>query len=139
MPEEQNKQANSASSSTNFDQLLDRVETMVSAYERQSEHVRSLETALKQECLYTDKERNRADRAEALLQQKAKQEKEKLPSGLLPFPSKEQPLQAADENASSSSSYSPQSSNNQDIQALDSQVVQALLNEIDSCISLLEH
>jgi type I site-specific restriction endonuclease len=139
MPEEQNKQANSASSSTNFDQLLDRVETMVSAYERQSEHVRSLETALKQECLYTDKERNRADRAEALLQQKAKQEKGTLPSGLLPFPSREQPLQTADENASSSSSYSPQSSTNQDIQALDSQVVQALLNEIDSCISLLEH
>ncbi len=103
MPEEQNKQANSASSSTNFDQLLDRVETMVSAYERQSAHVQSLETALKQERLYTDKERNRADRAEALLQQKAKQEKGKLPSGLLPFPSKEQPLQAADENASSSS------------------------------------
>ena len=112
---------------------------MVTAYERQSEHVRSLETALKQECLYTEKERNRADRAEALLQQKAKQEKEQLPSGLLPFPGREQPLQAADENARSSSSYSPQSSNNQDIQALDSQVVQALLNEIDSCISLLEH
>ena len=108
-----------------LDILLDRVETMLRVHLEQCEEIKALRHEVASE-------RARANTAIQQLEElKAALPQPDLFAELAPS---NNPAMGAGFN----SSYSSQSPPNQDIQAIDRAVIQTLLNEIDSCISLLE-
>ena len=98
--------------------LLDQVELLTTAYEKQRAEMRVLTSEMETARNAIAAAQQRAKRAEEALSDSQKNERQEMPV--------------------SNSIYSPHLPTNQAIQALDRKVIQELLNEVDSCIALLE-
>ena len=117
--------------------LLDQVELLATAYEKQRAEMRVLTSEMETARNAIAAARQRAKRAEeALSEQTASMEiRDQHDQMSLPLDSQKNERQ---EMPVSNSIYSPHLPTNQAIQALDRKVIQELLNEVDSCIALLE-
>ena len=117
--------------------LLDQVELLATAYEKQRAEMSVLNSEMETARNATAAAQQRAKRAEeALSEQTAAMEVGNQHDQLsLPLDSQKNERQ---EMPVSNSIYSPHLPPNQAIQALDRKVIQELLNEVDSCIALLE-
>jgi hypothetical protein len=120
-----------------LNQLLDQVELLATAYEKQRTEMLVLNSEMETARNDIAEARSRALRAEqALSEQTATMETRDQPDQMsLPLNSENNERQ---EMPDSNSQYSPHLPHNQAIQALDRKVIQELLNEVDSCIALLE-
>ena len=117
--------------------LLDQVELLATAYEKQRAEMRVLNSEMETARNAIAAAQQRAKRAEeALSEQTATMEvRDQHDQMSLPLDSQKNERQ---EMPVSNSIYSPHLPTNQAIQALDRKVIQELLNEVDSCIALLE-
>ena len=117
--------------------LLDQVELLATAYEKQRAEMRVLTSEMETARNAIAAAQQRAKRAEeALSEQTASMEiRDQHDQMSLPLDSQKNERQ---EMPVSNSIYSPHLPTNQAIQALDRKVIQELLNEVDSCIALLE-
>tara|TARA_B110000879_G_C11125830_1_gene493874 strand:+ start:1131 stop:1544 length:414 start_codon:yes stop_codon:yes gene_type:complete len=117
--------------------LLDQVELLATAYEKQRAEMRVLTSEMETARNAIAAAQQRAKRAEeALSEQTASTEiRDQHDQMSLPLDSQKNERQ---EMPVSNSIYSPHLPTNQAIQALDRKVIQELLNEVDSCIALLE-
>lgn len=120
-----------------LNQLLDQVELLATAYEKQRSEMLVLNSEMETARNDIAEARSRALLAEqALSEQTATMETRDQPDQMsLPLNSEKNERQ---EMPVSNSQYSPHLPHNQAIQALDRKVIQELLNEVDSCIALLE-
>ena len=117
--------------------LLDQVELLATAYEKQRAEMRVLNSEMETARNAIAAAQQRAKRAEeALSEQTCRMETRDQPDQMsLPLDSENNERQGMPD---SNSLYSPHLPPNQAIQALDRKVFQELLNEVDSCIALLE-
>ncbi|MDE0979889.1 MAG: hypothetical protein OSA78_07835, partial [Flavobacteriales bacterium] len=120
-----------------MNQLLDQVELLATAYEKQRSEMLVLNSEMETARNDIAEARSRALLAEqALSEQTATMEtRDQSDQMSLPLNSEKNERQ---EMPVSNSQYSPHLPHNQAIQALDRKVIQELLNEVDSCIALLE-
>jgi len=120
-----------------LNQLLDQVELLATAHEKQRAEMRVLNSEMETARNAVAAAQQRAKRAEeALSEQTAATElRDQHDQMSLPLDSQKDERQ---EMPVSNSIYSPHLPHNQAIQALDRKVIQELLNEVDSCIALLE-
>ncbi|HAW72540.1 MAG TPA: hypothetical protein DCX00_01820 [Flavobacteriales bacterium] len=117
--------------------LLDQVELLATAHEKQRAEMRVLNSEMETARNAVAAAQQRAKRAEeALSEQTAATElRDQHDQMSLPLDSQKDERQ---EMPVSNSIYSPHLPHNQAIQALDRKVIQELLNEVHSCIALLE-
>ena len=117
--------------------LLDQVELLATAHEKQRAEMRVLNSEMETARNAVAAAQQRAKRAEeALSEQTAATElRDQHDQMSLPLDSQKDERQ---EMPVSNSIYSPHLPHNQAIQALDRKVIQELSNEVDSCIALLE-
>jgi len=117
--------------------LLDQVELLATAHEKQRAEMRVLNSEMETARNAVAAAQQRAKRAEeALSEQTAATEiRDQHDQMSLPLDSQKDERQ---EMPVSNSIYSPHLPHNQAIQGLDRKVIQELLNEVDSCIALLE-
>tara|TARA_B110000285_G_scaffold145520_1_gene162477 strand:+ start:794 stop:1207 length:414 start_codon:yes stop_codon:yes gene_type:complete len=124
--------------SSSLNQLMDQVDALVAAHERQCTEVVSLKLELELARNAAKEARERALTAEQALSEQAVLTKERDRHDQLQL-SLNSENDKPQEVRVSNSLYSPHLPTNQAIQALDRKVIQELLNEVDSCIALLEN
>jgi len=121
-----------------LDQLLDQVDALVTAHEQLSVEVVKLNSELELAHLATREAQKRALRAETALSEQTTSMENWNPKD-----SGKNPGSRENENRRempvTDSLFSTHLHPNQAIQALDREVIQELLNEVDSCIALLEN
>ncbi|MDA0303622.1 MAG: hypothetical protein O3B45_04640 [Bacteroidetes bacterium] len=123
---------------SSLNQLLDQVDALVTAHEQQRADMVVLRSELELARNATREAQQRALTAEQALSEQAalKKESDRHDQLQLSLNSENDEPQ---EMRVSNSIYSPHLPPNQAIQALDRKVIQELLNEVDSCIALLEN